>query len=309
LDDNVPRETIQAMHEEIKRCLICSNTNFDFYLSVKDHFLTGEEFHLVRCAGCGFIFINPRPDFSTIAQYYKSEDYISHDASKNDLVSRVYKIARDFSIRGKFNLVNKYAASGTILDYGCGTGEFLAYCSTKGFHTTGLEPSPKARKFATERHKIAVFEKTDQLANQSGKFNVITLWHVLEHIHDLNETIETLNQLLAPSGTLIVAVPNCTSHDAKQYGSYWAAYDVPRHIYHFTKDTIRELFKKHNFYIHQILPQKLDAYYVSLLSEKYKNGKNNYLRTLATGFESNLKAKNPNRGYSSQIYILKRENT
>lgn len=296
------------MYEELKNCPVCHHSGFDQHLMVKDHFLTGEEFKLVKCPGCGFIFVNPRPDFAAIGNYYKSEEYISHDASKTDLISRIYKVARNYSIRGKYNLVKTYAKSGSILDYGCGTGEFLAYCRLNGFHTTGVEPNQKARTFAIEKNGIIVSEKLDDLISENKTFKIITLWHVLEHVHELNETIENLIKLLGPAGTLVIAVPNCTSQDAAHYGSFWAAYDVPRHIYHFTESTIRELFKKHRFSINKIFPQKLDAYYVSMLSEKYMNGKNNYLRWVLNGFLSNFNAGNAKTGYSSQIYILQREN-
>jgi 2-polyprenyl-3-methyl-5-hydroxy-6-metoxy-1,4-benzoquinol methylase len=295
------------MTEEIKSCPVCKKSKFESFLSVKDHFLSQEQFNLVKCVSCGFIFINPRPDSDEIGRYYKSEDYISHNASKKDLISRVYKAARNFSIRLKFKIVKQYANAATILDYGCGTGEFLAYCKKMGLKTVGIEPSETARTFATKHNGIVVYDKLSKIDDRQGTFDCITLLHVLEHIHDLNETVVKIKALLSPSGVLIVAVPNCTSPDAREYKSFWAAYDVPRHLYHFTEETIKTFFAGHHFTIQNILPQKLDAYYVSMLSEKYRSGKNNYLKSMLNGFRSNFTARKPKNGYSSQIYILKIE--
>ncbi len=295
------------MIETIKNCPVCNKIQFELFLSVKDHFLSMEQFQLMKCVSCGFIFISPRPGADEIGRYYKSEDYISHDSSKNDLISKIYRTARTFSIRQKFNLVKRYSFSPSILDYGCGTGEFLAYCSKNGLKTTGLEPSEKARLFAINQNHLTVYKNLEELKCQPGRFDCITLWHVLEHIHALNETVETIKSLLAQTGVLIVAVPNCNSHDANIYKSFWAAYDVPRHLYHFTEKSMTKFFSKHHFKIQAIIPQKLDAYYVSMLSEKYSSGKNNYFKSMLKGFQSNYLAKKTQKGYSSQIYILKAE--
>ena len=295
------------MNETLTRCLVCDHTKFEPYLAVKDYFLSGETFQLQQCAHCGFKFINPRPGSEEIGRYYQSDEYISHDANKKDLISRIYKIARNFSIKGKYNLVKKYTGSGTLLDYGCGTGEFLHYCKSNGFSVTGVEPNDKARTFGIEQNKITVNANLDMVVPPPGGFKCITLWHVLEHIHALNETIEKLNSLLGNHGVLIIAVPNCASPDAVKYQNFWAAYDVPRHLYHFTAGTINLLAAKHRFSVEKIVPQKLDAYYVSMLSEKYKNNKNNLVKAFLTGFLSNIHAAMSKSGYSSQIFIMRRK--
>jgi len=295
------------MAEKLLKCPICDGIKSGDFLSIKDHFLSQEIFHIKQCASCGFRFINPRPDADEIGNYYKSEDYISHDASNKGLIGRIYKIARNFSIRYKYKLVRRYCPGGTILDIGCGTGEFLAYCKKMGYQCVGIEPSEKARTFAKNQNGISVFDQITNKELKPVKFDCITMWHVLEHVHDLNETLQKIDTLLTPEGVLIIAVPNSNSYDARKYKTFWAAYDVPRHLYHFTADTITRLLSNHHFIVRKILPQKLDAYYVAMLSEKYQNGKNNYLKSFLNGFRSNFHANSANLGYSSQIFIIHKE--
>jgi SAM-dependent methyltransferase len=292
------------MTEEILTCPVCEKDRFSLFLKVEDYFLTREDFSIQQCDACGFRFINPRPAITEIGSYYQSDEYISHDAKKADFLSRIYKIARVFSIKSKYKIVSKHAKTGKILDIGCGTGEFLNFCKSKGFEIAGVEPNEKARSHASQVNQVTVHEKLTDLAITTGRFNCITMWHVLEHVHDLNETIELVKRLLAPGGIFIVAVPNSNSWDAKKYGRFWAAYDVPRHLYHFFSGTMNRLVTKHGFEIIVTLPQRLDAYYVSMLSEKYKSGSNNYPKALFNGFWSNLVAGNGQLGHSSLIFIL-----
>ncbi|MCX6277371.1 MAG: class I SAM-dependent methyltransferase [Bacteroidetes bacterium] len=294
------------MTEELSTCPICNKTKFILFSSIKDHFLSKETFHVMQCTACGFRFLNPRPDAADISYYYQSKDYISHDASKKDLISHIYKLARNISIRNKYNLVRQYCETGAILDFGCGTGEFLAYCKKMKHQVVGVELNNKARDFAINQQKIEVFNDINTYELNLRTFDCITMWHVLEHVHDLSQTLKRINSLLSNSGILIIAVPNCNSPDARKYKTFWAAYDVPRHLYHFTTESFTRLAHRHHFIIENILPQKLDAYYVSMLSEKYQNGKNNYFRSFLNGLRSNFLAKRDNMGYSSQIFVLNR---
>lgn len=290
--------------EKILKCPVCRNTEFTAFLEVTDYFLTKEEFSIQQCDSCGFKFINPRPEKPEIGKYYQSDEYISHDAQKATLLSRVYKLARLFSIRKKCKIVKGFSQPGKILDIGCGTGEFLNYCSTQGFEVAGVEPNEKAREYAQQVNKIPVKKEITELQDGQHLFSCVTMWHVLEHVHDLNETLELIKTLLAPNSIFIVAVPNCNSWDARKYGKFWAAYDVPRHLYHFTNITLNNLVSNHGFEIRKLIPQKLDAYYVSMLSEKYQTGKNNYLKSIMVGFWSNIQARRQDRGHSSQIFVL-----
>jgi 2-polyprenyl-3-methyl-5-hydroxy-6-metoxy-1,4-benzoquinol methylase len=297
------------MEEKLSNCPICRNSELQPFLKVKDHFLSNEEFSIQACNNCGFRFVNPRPDKNDIGRYYQSDEYISHDSKNTDLFSRIYKIVRKFSIKGKFRIVKSFCRDGKILDIGCGTGEFLHYCHQKGFEIAGIEPNYKAREFAKSNNGVPAYENLEKLIEFEGGFNCITMWHVLEHVHNLDELFIQVKKLLAPEGVFIVAVPNSNSWDASYYKTFWAAYDVPRHLYHFTKGTMTQLAEGNKFEIRKIYPQKLDAYYVSMLSEKYKNGKPSYLTSVFHGFRSNCNAKNKERGHSSMIFILSVKNT
>lgn len=292
--------------EVLSSCPICGHPFFREFLKSKDYFLSKDEFTIQICENCGFKFTNPRPDEIEVLKYYESNEYISHNAQKSNLFNIIYRQIRTFSIRRKFILVKRYGNGQTLLDIGCGTGEFIAYCSKKGIITTGVEPNENARKFAIESLHQNV--RPESFFNENGKnsFDVITLWHVLEHIHDLNGRMEKIATLLKPSGTLIVAVPNSNSWDAVYYREFWAAYDLPRHLYHFGSDTVQMLTFKHEFNLTEIIPLKFDAYYISILSEKYKSGHNNYLRAILNGIKSNRSAGTSKKNYSSLIYILKK---
>jgi 2-polyprenyl-3-methyl-5-hydroxy-6-metoxy-1,4-benzoquinol methylase len=200
------------------------------------------------------------------------------------------------------DLINSLQPSkGKILDIGAGTGDFLSVAKQNGWQTIGVEPSDKAKAIALKK-EVSFVEDTAELENHS--FDVITMWHVLEHVPDLDKQIKELKRLLKPNGSLIVAVPNFKSFDAKYYGTFWAAYDVPIHFWHFSKKAIKSLFEKERMELEKVLPMKFDSFYVSLLSEKYKSGKMNFIKAFFVGLQSNWKAKR-NFEYSSHIYVLK----
>jgi 2-polyprenyl-3-methyl-5-hydroxy-6-metoxy-1,4-benzoquinol methylase len=191
------------------------------------------------------------------------------------------------------------------MDIGCGTGEFLNSCQKNNYQTTGIEPNEKARKFAIEKFGLTVFDESKLNIFSPSTFDVVTMWHVLEHVHKLKERMEQINRLLKPDGTLIIAVPNSDSFDAGKYYDFWAAYDLPRHLYHFTQESIKKLAKRNNFSVKTIIPLKFDAFYISLLSEKYFTGKQNYIRSFINGIRSNNYGRKNEDNYSSLIYICK----
>ena len=291
--------------ERIISCPVCENKNFKAFLNGKDHFLTGEEFTIVECSFCRFRFTNPRPDENEIPRYYDSPDYIAHDAGKHNLIQTIYKIIRKVTIRNKYSIVKKYSNGKVLLDIGCGTGEFLDYCLKMNFDTTGIEPNEKARRFAIEELGLTIFDESKLDDFFPATFDVITMWHVLEHVHKLNERMQRINQLLKPNGTLIIAVPDSDSWDAGKYKDFWAAYDLPRHLYHFTQDSFKKLANKNGFSIDAIIPLKFDSFYISLLSEKYLSGKQNYFNAFASGIRSNIYGRKNENNYSSLIYICK----
>ncbi len=294
------------MFEKLEQCPACGNTTFRNHIICKDYTVSQEEFAIVQCENCNLQFTNPRPDKANLGKYYQSEDYISHADKTSGITDIIYKLVRQFTIRQKFKLISKLSSKRTLLDYGCGTGYFLKEGQNTKWKIIGIEPNEKARETANKQLNGIVKESLDLVPIET-KFGIITLWHVLEHVFDLNTTIKQLVSHLEKNGFIIVAVPNPKSYDANKYKKYWAAYDLPRHLYHFTPDTLKVLAKKHGLKIVDVIPMKFDAYYVSLLSEKYKTGKNKYLKSMLTGYKSNSYAKKHGHNYSSLIYILSKK--
>ena len=291
--------------ENIEHCQICGHSEFTVYLELRDWFLTQEYFVICRCNHCDFHFTNPRPFGVDLNRYYQSEDYISHTTQKLSILNRMYLIARYIAVRSKFKRIVKLAKGKSILDIGCGTGELLNHFKNNGWQTMGIEPNEKARNFATSKYNLDIYEESEIKNIMPYSYDVITMWHVLEHVVDLNKRIEDIKRILKKGGTLFVALPNHRALDAKIYEKHWAAYDVTRHLYHFSRSTTKKLFEKHQLTVNEIIPMKQDAYYICLLSEKYKNGKINYLRGFLNGLRSNRYARKNNNEYSSLIYVIK----
>ncbi|AYN05819.1 MULTISPECIES: bifunctional 2-polyprenyl-6-hydroxyphenol methylase/3-demethylubiquinol 3-O-methyltransferase UbiG [unclassified Flavobacterium] len=276
--------------------------NKKHFLTVKDHSVSKEIFELYYDETLDMLITSPQPNENDLGKYYESEDYISHTDNKRSLFEKAYHIVKNIALKNKLNLINsENPQKGRILDIGAGTGDFLLTAKENGWDTVGVEPSDRAKSIAIKKG-ISFVEKISELENNS--FDVITMWHVLEHVPNLELQIQELKRLLKPTGTLIVAVPNFKSFDANHYKTFWAAYDVPIHFWHFSKKAIQSLFEKVDMRLEKILPMKFDSFYVSLLSEKYKTGKMNYLSAFFIGLKSNWKAKRTLE-YSSHIYVLK----
>ena len=291
----------------INNCMVCGSTQFEPFLSCKDYTVSQEEFQIVSCKSCGFKFTNPRPEDAVIGNYYKAESYVSHTNTKKGLINKLYHAVRNYTLKQKVKLINSYVSRGTILDYGCGTGMFLQACVKNGWNGFGMEPDNEARNIAKENCSNLFSDKTQLQANiNEVQFNAITLWHVLEHVTDMKETLSFFKNKLNSNGVLIIAVPNHVSYDAKHYQSFWAAYDVPRHIHHFDVSSMTALLKNYGFKLVETKGMKFDSFYVSMLSEKYKTGNMNLLKAFYTGFMSNLKAKDSTQ-YSSTIYVFKHQ--
>ena len=292
--------------EQLNNCPVCQSQTLKETLTVKDYTVSQEEFKIVTCKKCGFRFTNPRPDGDAIGEYYKAESYISHTNTSKGLISKIYQEVRKFTLKGKLNLINRLSPKkGKLLDVGCGTGMFLDVARENGWKVNGIEPDAGARAIAEKTNQIKINDEV-LLSFQHETFDVISLWHVLEHIHQLNETIEWLKARLSKNGSLIIAVPNHESKDANIYQEHWAAYDVPRHLYHFSQNSIKELFAKYGFELKETLPMKFDSFYVSMLSTKYQTGKINYIKAFMDGLKSNLNASKQNQNYSSLIYVFKK---
>lgn len=272
------------------------------YLSVKDHLVSGETFDLVYDENLDYLKTFPSPKIEELPKYYESQDYISHTDENRGLFSSLYQLVKRWSLKKKAKLIfDQNKEVGSLLDVGAGTGDFLKVAKEKGWEVQGVEPNKYASKLASEKG----IELKPILKDFEGRqFDVVTLWHVLEHIPNLAETISELSSLVKPNGTLIVAVPNFKSFDAKHYGKFWAAYDAPRHLWHFSKVSIEKLFEE-NFQLQKIEPMIFDSFYVSMLSEKYKTGNKFSLKAFWIGLLSNLKAQRT-KEYSSHIYCFKK---
>ena len=272
------------------------------FLTVKDYSVSKETFELYRDETLDLLITTPQPDKNTLPKYYESDDYISHTDGKRSLFEKAYHFIKNIALKNKLDLINGLnPGKGNLLDIGAGTGDFLIVAKNNGWNTKGVEPSEKAKSIAIQKGVSFAASTTDL---ESHSFDVITMWHVLEHVPNLENQIRELKRLVKPNGTIIIAVPNFNSYDAKHYGAFWAAYDVPRHLWHFSKTSIKILFEKEDLKLEKILPMKFDAFYVSLLSEKYKNGKMNFIKAFFVGLRSNIKAKS-NFEFSSHIYVIK----
>lgn len=290
--------------QNLTTCPVCGGESSKKVMDCIDYTVSRETFSIVQCTKCGFKYTNPRPDGKEIGKYYESEEYVSHSNSKKGLINTVYHWVRNYSLRKKVELINSQSKKGNLLDIGCGTGEFLSTAVANGWKGQGIEPNDKARNQAISNHKLNVLPESGIASLQNNNFDVITMWHVLEHVHTLNERVLEIYSLLKPGGKAIIAVPNCTSYDASVYGKEWAAYDVPRHLYHFTPETMKALFRKHKIDFVQSYPMKFDSFYVSMLTEKNVHKQNRLLPAFLNGFKSNLKTKNDAEKYSSVIYVF-----
>ena len=277
----------------------------NIHLKVKDHSVSGEAFELIQNTEYGYLETTPQPSSDKLPNYYDSEDYISHTDSKRNVFEKVYHIVRTISLKNKLNLINSFSSEEkNLLDIGCGTGDFLQTAQQNGWNVSGIEPNQDARNIANKKTNDAVFETDQLLKFEANRFDVITLWHVLEHLPNLEHQIATFKKLLKPNGRLIIAVPNYKSYDAEHYKNFWAAYDVPRHLWHFNQDSISKLVSKESFEVIHVKPMWFDAFYVSLLSEKYKTGKMNPIKGFCIGLISNIKALSSKEA-SSLIYTIK----
>ena len=277
-------------------------TNLTPLLNCKDNTVSGKYFEVMMHQEYEMLVTSPVP--KNLENYYKSETYISHTDSKKTFFDKIYQGVKNHTLKQKLILLNSFkSGSKSVLDFGAGTGDFLKICKNNNWQVLGIEPSAEARENAVKK---GIYLKENLLDITNQKFDVITLWHVLEHVENLKNTIKVLKSLLQPEGRIVVAVPNYKSYDAEFYKEHWAAYDVPRHLWHFSQKAIHKLFLEAEMIVEETLPMKFDSYYVSLLSEKYKTGKSNPAKAFYRGFLSNISAKSTSE-YSSLIYVIKND--
>lgn len=263
---------MQTIHHTC--CPLCQSSRVSPWLKTVDFMVTGEGFEIWQCKDCGFRFTQNAPDADEMGKYYQSREYISHSDIKKGLMNRLYHLGRTVMLRRKWQMIGKIKSKGKLLDVGCGTGYFADYMKRKGYDVTGVEADPNARSFAEKEFGLEVLSPEDFLEKKlAGPFDVITLWHVLEHLHDFNLSMERIRKHLAPGGIIIIALPNSNALDARHYKKFWAGYDVPRHLWHFTPQTFQLLAEKHGFSILKMKRLPLDPFYNSMLSEKYRGSR------------------------------------
>lgn len=302
---NVSRETIKRM-KKIERCPSCESKSLQEIFQCTDHTVSRETFGISECKSCKLLVTNPQPEANSLGAYYKSEEYISHTNSTKGTFNKLYQLVRKRTLKGKLKMLGKN--KGLLLEIGCGTGELLAECQKSGWTVKGVEPNADARSLAIKNHRLDILPSIKELNITPKSLDRIMLWHVLEHIPNLNETLEELADWLKEDGKLFIAVPNPSSWDAKHYKEAWAAYDVPRHLSHFTRHSMKTLVNKHGLQIKQIKPMWFDAFYVAMLSEKIKGGRASLLKGAFIGLLSNIFAASARKEFSSLIYIIEHKN-
>jgi 2-polyprenyl-3-methyl-5-hydroxy-6-metoxy-1,4-benzoquinol methylase len=287
-------------------CPVCASASITPVLRAKDYTVSGEDFSIWECRDCTLRFTQDAPSLNAIGRYYKSEDYISHTNTSRGLINKLYQAVRKRTLKQKRQLVCKTTGKkqGSLLDVGSGTGSFVKEMKDHGWQVTGLEPDADARQVAKEHFDCELQDSDKLFSLAPDSFDAITLWHVLEHVHDLTGYMQQLKLLLKSDGRFMVAVPNYTSLDAANYKEYWAAYDVPRHLYHFSPQSMQILMENMGMKILEYKPMWFDSFYVSLLSSKYKHQTREWVSALWTGMRSNLSALSDREKCSSMIYII-----
>lgn len=288
------------------QCPVCKSTSIKYSFSAKDNTVSKEAFEIWECSFCTVLFTQDVPSENNIGDYYASPDYVSHSDTQEGFVNKMYHGVKILTLAGKKKLlVNETGlAAGKILDVGSGTGAFLDKMKKGGWQVTGVEPDAGARAKAASLYNIHLRPSVDLFELPEAEYDAITLWHVLEHVHSLHEYVDQLKKLITTKGRIFIAVPNHTSHDANKYKEHWAAFDVPRHLYHFSPLSINVLMEMHGLKVKKIKPMWFDSFYVSMLSEHYKNGKQNLPAALISGMGSNAQALFNNENCSSVIYII-----
>ncbi len=291
----------------LNTCPLCSSENICHHFDVRDDFLTKEKFSIYICKDCGFRFTNPRPESENLASYYCSDEYIAHSNTRRGLVANIYQVVRNFTIRRKVQYLAVKREQGHILDIGCATGEFLHAFTKRGWHATGVEPDRNAATFARTKYGLNVFPEEQIEKFSDSTFDIVSMWHVLEHVENFHQRIKEIKRILKPEGILVIAVPNPNSYDAIDYGSFWAAWDVPRHLSHFSQSNMKRLCsEKYGLKYVNTVPMLFDSFYVSMLSEKYKGTPVGFIHGLISGLRSNVSASKSGE-YSSLTYLFQKE--
>jgi len=293
---------------EHKHCAVCNSEQLSLLMKLEDYSISKEKFELFQCSNCQFIFTQNVPVENEIGKYYQSEDYISHSDTNEGLINKAYHFVRKIMLGRKYKLIKSLYKGNDILDIGCGTGYFLDFMKRKQYKTLGVEADSDARAQGIKNFGLDILPPEDLFNGAiKDKFGIISLWHVLEHLYDPKEYMKAIRGILKDDGHLIIAVPNCSCYDAEYYKNYWAGYDVPRHLWHFTPSTLELFAKNTGFEVIKMKGLPFDPFYVALLSEKYKGGSLGMIKGGMIGFISFIKSLFNVRKSSSVIYVLKKK--
>ncbi len=307
---------------ETRACPLCGQANHTQFLQAPDRFNPegGYSFRIAQCTDCGFVYLNPRPIAETIGQFYQDEAYqpFLSTLGERSLWDRLYEFVRSHALRGKRNKIERLQKTGRLLDVGCGTGEFLDEMQRHGWQVAGMEKDEEAAQFAGKNYGLAVQTRLLQECEfDKASFDVITFWHVLEHVYDPIETLNTAKSLLKPDGLILIAMPNIHSFDARFYGQHWVALDTPRHLLHFTPDSVAKLCDVIGLRLLGVRQMVLDAFYNCILSEQLRltMKKKTGIRLLPAGLRAGVIAtlsvanacrfwRSQLRNGSSNLYVL-----
>jgi len=290
--------------ENIQNCPVCGSPHSSLKFKAKDYTVSNEMFHIVSCDSCRLIYTNPRPAAHEAGPYYHASAYISHSDTNEGIVNKLYHAVRKFTLQSKTNWIeSEKKGNRELLDVGCGNGHFLAAAKQKGWNINGVELDPETAARAANLTGLSIAPSLKEI-DPEKEFQVITLWHVLEHVYELDEYFNFFKSRLNKDGKLLLALPNPASFDAGYFEEYWAAYDVPRHIYHFTPATIAALAQKYGFKLKSSRGLIFDSFYISLLSNEYKTGNKRLLHSFCIGLLSNLRAMLGKPNYSSNLYCF-----
>ncbi|MBP9187202.1 MAG: class I SAM-dependent methyltransferase [Bacteroidia bacterium] len=293
--------------ENLNTCLVCNHNQLTKELTCKDFVATGQHFDLYRCTNCSFLFTNPRPSVAEIGPYYQSDRYVSHAGNKKDFsfMYKVYDLVRDYSINQKLKHIKTYQPNGLLMDLGCGLGYFLdGVVRDNTFKAIGVDVSEEALEYVKTKFGFNVKNENELDKLEANSYDVITQWHVLEHVHLLNERMKQLKRLLKQTGTMFIAVPNSDSWDAKHYKEFWDGYDVPRHLYHFNQKSFNLLMQNHGFKVVETKSMPFDAPYISMRSEVHMGNKLEFIRGAISGLKSTISAAK-NNDHSSLLFVVK----
>ncbi len=287
-------------------CPVCGSSRLSHVLNAKDYTVTGETFQIFECADCSLRFTYNAPIQSLIGKYYKADAYISHTDTRKGIVNKLYHLVRRFTLKNKLNAVKSHTGltNGKLLDIGTGTGAFLHTAKLAGWQAFGLEEDAETRQFAIDKYGVDIQPSGQLFHITAASVDVVTMWHVLEHVHQLHEYMNAISSILKPGGKAFIAVPNYTAPDAAHYGAAWAAYDVPRHLYHFSPTSMHTLVNSHGLAIEKQLAMPFDGFYVSMLSEQYKTGRQKLIPAILQGFKAFFAGMRNATNSSSIIYVL-----